>query len=60
MPRHQLTKEEMSRGGKNRAKQESFKEACRAGFQATLAKHPYYARHGLKEKMQSNSSKKEA
>lgn len=47
MPRHELTPEDRSRGGKTRAAQPSFIEACRKGFEATCAHHPYFVRKHL-------------
>jgi hypothetical protein len=58
MARHKLTPEECRRGGKARAQQESFKDACRAGFQATLERHPFYARHWLKQKIKASAEAK--
>jgi hypothetical protein len=46
--RHVFTKEECRRGGKARAQQESFVEACSKGFWTTMERHPFFARHYLK------------
>jgi hypothetical protein len=59
MPRHQLTYAERSRGGKTRAAQSSFREACQKGFWATMEAHPYFARHWLKKKLKAARSAKQ-
>jgi hypothetical protein len=52
--RHKFTSEESQRGGKARAKQPDFVEACRKGFAATKQAHPYYVRHEVSRKLQPN------
>jgi len=58
MPRHQLTHEERSRGGKTRAGQPSMKEARSKGFWATMESHPFFARHWLKLLIKAQNEKR--
>lgn len=60
MPRHVFTVEERQRGGKARANQPSFVEACRLGFAATKAAHPYYVRHEVSKKIEPNKQARKA
>lgn len=47
MPRHQLTREERSRGGKNQPREAKVLGGKR-GFQTTMDYHPFFARHWLR------------
>ena len=49
MPRHQFTDEERRKGGKTRAAQPSMQEARSRGFEVTCERHPFFARHYLKQ-----------
>lgn len=51
MARYKFTKEDCVKGGKARAAQPSFREACSLGFWATMDKHPFFARKHLKKKI---------
>lgn len=58
MARHQFTREERSKGGKTRCKQESMTEARQKGFATTLDTHPFYARHHLKAKIKKQNEER--
>ena len=49
--RHQLSKEDCSKGGKIRKAQASYPDACRKGFQVTMERYPLFARKHLKAKI---------
>jgi hypothetical protein len=49
--KHELTREERSRGGKSRKKHPNYIESCQKGFEVTMERHPYFARHYLKSKI---------
>jgi hypothetical protein len=60
MPRHKFTPEESKRGGKARASQPDFVDACRRGFQATKEAHPYFVRHEVSKKIEPNKQVRNA
>lgn len=51
--RYQFTHADRVKGGKARAAQESFRDACSLGFWACLDKHPFFARKHLKKKIRA-------
>jgi hypothetical protein len=59
MPRHKFTREESQRGGRARCTQPSMKEAREKGFQSTMDRHPFYARHHLKLKIKEENKARE-
>ncbi len=57
--RHKFTRDECQRGGRARASQASFVEACRKGFERTMETHPFYARKHLKKKIKAFNAAKQ-
>lgn len=47
MPRHRLTREEQARGGKNQPRSAKV-EGGKKGFETTMERYPFMARHWLK------------
>jgi len=60
MPRHIFTAAERQRGGKARANQPDFIEACRKGFAVTKEIHPYFVRHEVSRKIEPNKQARNA
>lgn len=56
--RHQLTREEKSKGGRNQSREDKSR-AGQIGFQVTMERHPYFARHHLKHKIKGTVCKKD-
>jgi hypothetical protein len=54
MPRYIFTKEERQRGGKTRKAQPDYYEACAKGWETTMQRHPFFARHYLKAKIKGD------
>ena len=59
MVRHTFTPEERSRGGKTRCQQDSMTEARQRGFEITMERHPFFARHHLKLKIKQQNKERE-
>jgi len=58
--RYRFSSEDCKKGGKARARQPDFVDACRKGFEKTMETHPFFARHHLKRIIKNFNARRKA